>query len=135
MSRLSVVSADKVNSTTEQLMKEFTQRIVANPPGVCPVDMQLAFLKVCHAQTCGKCVPCRIGLGQLEELLEKVLNNEATMDTLSRQQKTSRTLLTVPSVLNPHVWCWQVWKVSKKIIFPILQSTDVWDRSNSQSRA
>ena len=52
MSRLSVVSADKVNSTTEQLMKEFTQRIVANPPGVCPVDMQLAFLKVCHAQTC-----------------------------------------------------------------------------------
>ena len=80
MSRLSVVSADKVNSTTEQLMKEFTQRIVANPPGVCPVDMQLAFLKVCHAQTCGKCVPCRIGLGQLEELLEKVLNNEATMD-------------------------------------------------------
>ena len=43
MSRLSVVSADKVNSTTEQLMKEFTQRIVANPPGVCPVDMQLAF--------------------------------------------------------------------------------------------
>ena len=53
MSRLSVVSADKVNSTTEQLMKEFTQRIVANPPGVCPVDMQLAFLKVCHAQTCG----------------------------------------------------------------------------------
>ena len=43
-------------------MKEFTQRIVTNPPGVCPVDMQLAFLKVCHAQTCGKCVPCRIGL-------------------------------------------------------------------------
>ena len=66
MSRLSVASADKVNSTTEQLMKEFTQRIVANPPGVCPVDMQLAFLKVCHAQTCGKCVPCRVGLGQLE---------------------------------------------------------------------
>ena len=45
MSRLSVVSADKVNSTTEQLMKEFTQRIVANPPGVCPVDMQLGILK------------------------------------------------------------------------------------------
>ena len=82
MSRLSVISTDKVNSTTETLMKEFTQRIIANPPGVCPVDMQLAFLKVCHAQTCGKCVPCRIGLGILEELLESVLNNTATMETL-----------------------------------------------------
>ena len=92
MSRLSVVSADKVNSTTEQLMKEFTQRIVANPPGVCPVDMQLAFLKVCHAQTCGKCVPCRIGLGQLEDLLEKVLDNEATMDTLKLIEQTAENI-------------------------------------------
>lgn len=92
MSRLSVVSADKVNSTTEQLMKEFTQRIVANPPGVCPVDMQLAFLKVCHAQTCGKCVPCRIGLGQLEGLLEKVLDNEATMDTLKLIEETAENI-------------------------------------------
>ena len=92
MSRLSVVSADKVNSTTEQLMKEFTQRIVANPPGVCPVDMQLAFLKVCHAQTCGKCVPCRIGLGQLEKLLEKVLDNEATMETLDLIQEVAENI-------------------------------------------
>ncbi len=82
MSRLSVISTDKVDSTTAKLMKEFTQRIIANPPGVCPVDMQLAFLKVCHAQTCGKCVPCRIGLGILEELLESVLDNSATMETL-----------------------------------------------------
>ena len=89
MSRLSVVSTDKVNSTTEKLMKEFTQRIIANPPGVCPVDMQLAFLKVCHAQTCGKCVPCRIGLGILEELLESVLNNTATMDTLELIEHTA----------------------------------------------
>ena len=89
MSRLSVISTDKVNSTTEKLMKEFTQRIIANPPGVCPVDMQLAFLKVCHAQTCGKCVPCRIGLGILEELLESVLDNTATMETLELIEHTA----------------------------------------------
>lgn len=92
MSRLSVVSTDKVNSTTEKLMKEFTQRIVANPPGVCPVDMQLAFLKVCHAQTCGKCVPCRVGLGKLEELLEEVLDNKATMKTLDLIEKTAENI-------------------------------------------
>ena len=89
MSRLSVISTDKANSTTEKLMKEFTQRIIANPPGVCPVDMQLAFLKVCHAQTCGKCVPCRIGLGVLEELLESVLDNTATMETLDLIEHTA----------------------------------------------
>ena len=92
MSRLSVVSTDKVNSTTEKLMKEFTQRIVANPPGVCPVDMQLAFLKVCHAQTCGKCVPCRVGLGKLEELMESVLDNTATMRTLDLIEKTAENI-------------------------------------------
>ena len=92
MSRLSVVSTDKVNSTTEKLMKEFTQRIIANPPGVCPVDMQLAFLKVCHAQTCGKCVPCRIGLGILEELLESVLDNTATMETLDLIEHTAENI-------------------------------------------
>ena len=73
-------------------MKEFTQRIVANPPGVCPVDMQLAFLKVCHAQTCGKCVPCRVGLGKLEELLEDVLDNKATMRTLDLIEKTAENI-------------------------------------------
>jgi NADPH-dependent glutamate synthase beta subunit-like oxidoreductase len=92
MSRLSVIEADRVNATTQQLMKEFTQRIIANPPGVCPIDMQLAFLKVCHAQTCGKCVPCRIGLGQLEELLEKVLDDKATMETLDLIEQVAENI-------------------------------------------
>ena len=54
--------------------------------------MQLAFLKVCHAQTCGKCVPCRVGLGQLERLLEKVLDNEATMETLELIEETAENI-------------------------------------------
>ncbi len=89
MSRLKLQSKDKVNATTESLVKEFAQRIAANPPGVCPLDMQLAFLKVCHAQTCGKCVPCRIGLGLLEQLIESVLKNEATMETLDLIEHTA----------------------------------------------
>lgn len=34
--------------------------INASQPGLCPVDMSLNFLRLCHAQICGKCVPCRI---------------------------------------------------------------------------
>lgn len=92
ISRLKIESNDKVNETTERLMKEFASRIVANPPGICPVDMQLAFLKVCHAQTCGKCVPCRIGLGILEELLESVLDGTATESDLELIKNTATNI-------------------------------------------
>lgn len=92
--RLRVETQNREDLTTELLMREFEQRIVASPPGVCPVDMQLSFLKVCHAQTCGKCVPCRVGLGQLENLLEDVLENRATMDTLALIKETARNIQT-----------------------------------------
>ena len=82
MSRLFIDPSTDVKKTTDRLLQDFTRRIASNPPGVCPVEMQLAFLKVCHAQTCGKCVPCRIGLGQLETKLNDVLDNKATMATL-----------------------------------------------------
>lgn len=83
---------DRAASTTKTMVKEFGQRIIASPPGVCPVDLQLSFLKVCHAQSCGKCVPCRVGLGKLEDLLEDVLNNKATMKTLELIEMTARNI-------------------------------------------
>lgn len=89
MSRLTVQTEDRAASATKALVQEFQQRIVANPPGVCPVDMQLAFLKVCHAQSCGKCVPCRVGLGQLENLLEDVMNNRGSMKTIELIEETA----------------------------------------------
>lgn len=92
MSRLSVVETGKMRTTGEELRKQFAQRIAANPPGVCAVEQQLAMLKVCHAQTCGKCVPCRIGLGQLEELLEDVLDDRASEETLKLIHDTAENI-------------------------------------------
>ncbi len=82
MSRLSVVETGKMRASGEALRAQIARRFEANPIGVCAVEQQLAILQVCHAQTCGKCVPCRIGLGQLVELLEEVLDNKANRDTL-----------------------------------------------------
>ncbi|MFR2564582.1 MAG: NADH-ubiquinone oxidoreductase-F iron-sulfur binding region domain-containing protein [Anaerovoracaceae bacterium] len=28
--------------------------------------MAESFLKLCHAQSCGKCVPCRVGISSLK---------------------------------------------------------------------
>ena len=76
----------------ERLYKDLERRIVASPPGLCPVDMAASFLKMCHAQTCGKCVPCRVGLGQLGKLLDQVLEGEATMETIDLIEKTARVI-------------------------------------------
>ena len=92
MSRLSVVTTGKMRTTGIELREQLARRIAANPPGVCPVEQQLAFLKTCHAQTCGKCVPCREGLGQLAEMLEEVLDNKATMKELEQIELLARSI-------------------------------------------
>ena len=77
----------------ENLYRDVERHIEASPPGLCPVDMSHAFLQMCHAQSCGKCVPCRIGLGQLSKLIEQVLDGTATMATLDIIEKTARTIV------------------------------------------
>ena len=54
--------------------------------------MASAFLKLCHAQTCGKCVPCRVGLAQLQALLEDVLEGRATLSTIDLIEKTAQNI-------------------------------------------
>lgn len=71
----------------DNLYRDVERRIAASPPGLCPVDMSLSFLQLCHAQSCGKCVPCRIGLGQLSKLIATVLDGTADMSTLAIIEK------------------------------------------------
>ena len=92
MSRLKIETPNQAQLTVERLYKDLERHIVASPPGLCPVDLQLAFLKVCHAQTCGKCVPCRVGLGQLQNLLEDVLEGRATFETLDLIRETASNI-------------------------------------------
>lgn len=92
MSRLQMVSKDTADKTVETMYKDLERRILASPPGLCPIDLTNSFLKMAHTQTCGKCVPCRVGLGQLTQLLEDVLEGKATLDTLELIEKTAKTI-------------------------------------------
>ena len=65
MSRLDIKTASKAQTVVDRLYKDMERRIASSPPGLCPIDMSLTFLQLCHAQSCGKCVPCRIGLDRL----------------------------------------------------------------------
>ena len=89
MSRLTIMTATKSQRVIEDLYKDLERRIIASPPGLCPVDMASAFLRLCHAQTCGKCVPCRVGLAQLQKLIDSVLDGTATLETLDLIEKTA----------------------------------------------
>ncbi len=93
MSRLEIASPNRARIVMEGLYKDLERRIESSPPGLCPVDMARAFLDLCHAQTCGKCVPCRIGLGQLSHFMEDVLNGKATMETLDIMEQTALSIM------------------------------------------
>ena len=82
MSRLELFTPSKDQLMVESLYKNLEQRIVASPPGICPVDITRAFIEMCHAQTCGKCVPCRVGLHQLKHMITNVLNGDADYEIL-----------------------------------------------------
>ena len=92
MSRLDIMTPSRSQTVIDGLYRDAERRIASSPPGLCPVDLALSFLRLCHSQTCGKCVPCRIGLGQLSTLLEQVLNGDATMETLSIIERTARVI-------------------------------------------
>ena len=93
MSRLDIKTPSRAQTVVEGLYRDVERRIAASPPGLCPVEMSLSFLQLCHAQTCGKCVPCRIGLGQLTKLISQVLDGTANMDTGRIIEKTARSIL------------------------------------------
>ena len=93
MSRLEVKTPGQAQAIVEQLYRNMERRIAASPPGLCPVDMALNFLRLCQAQTCGKCVPCRIGLTQLSRMIQEVLDGEPEIDILRRIETTAQVIV------------------------------------------
>ncbi|TAH50217.1 MAG: NADH-quinone oxidoreductase subunit NuoF [Chloroflexota bacterium] len=49
----------------------------------CMVDVARYFMEFCMTESCGKCVPCRVGTVQMYNLLTKITQGEATLDDLA----------------------------------------------------
>lgn len=47
------------------------------------VDVARFFMEFCRDESCGKCVPCRVGTVQLHRILDKILNDQATVEDLA----------------------------------------------------
>ncbi len=49
----------------------------------CMVDVAKYFMEFCMTESCGKCVPCRVGTVQMYRLLDKISTGRATLDDLA----------------------------------------------------
>ena len=92
MSRLRITPWENSQRTVDDLYADMERRISAAPCGNCPVELTSAFLKLCLAQSCGKCVPCREGTKRMLEILTRIVNNEGTLADLDMLETLSQTI-------------------------------------------
>ena len=53
----------------------------------CMVDVARYFQDFCRDESCGKCVPCRVGTTQLYMILDQICRGEATMEDLDQLER------------------------------------------------
>ena len=58
----------------------------------CMVDVAKYFLKFLIDESCGKCVPCRIGLRRMLEIINDITEGRGTMQELELLEETAETV-------------------------------------------
>lgn len=58
----------------------------------CMVDVARFFMEFCMSESCGKCVPCRVGTAEMNELLSRIVQGKARLDDLELLQELCETV-------------------------------------------
>jgi NADH:ubiquinone oxidoreductase subunit F (NADH-binding)/NAD-dependent dihydropyrimidine dehydrogenase PreA subunit len=58
----------------------------------CIVDMAKYFMSFTQKESCGKCVPCRVGTRHMVEILEKICDGKADLSDLDKLEKLALTV-------------------------------------------
>ncbi|MGQ9618178.1 MAG: NADH-ubiquinone oxidoreductase-F iron-sulfur binding region domain-containing protein [Candidatus Aminicenantia bacterium] len=58
----------------------------------CMVDVARYFLNFTQEESCGKCVPCRIGTRQMYEILQKITEGKGEMEDIEKLEKLAFTV-------------------------------------------
>lgn len=61
--------------------------LVVMDEDTCIVDVAHFFLSFTQSESCGKCVPCRVGTRHMVDLLEKITTGEGTEEDLAKLEK------------------------------------------------
>ena len=75
-----------MNSRMSTVLNKFKTRITSYPPGMCPLVLYRSLLQLSMNQSCGKCVPCRDGLVEVDRLLNSILKGEGSSETLEKMK-------------------------------------------------
>jgi bidirectional [NiFe] hydrogenase diaphorase subunit len=55
----------------------------------CMVDVARYFMDFCREESCGKCIPCRVGTTQLHMLLDRICDGVASLGDLEQLEALS----------------------------------------------
>lgn len=81
-----------MNERIDIVLQKFRSRMTSYPPGMCPLVLYRSLLQISMNQSCGKCVPCRDGLVEVERLLCDILNGDADRETPVKMEKMCRMI-------------------------------------------
>jgi NADH:ubiquinone oxidoreductase subunit F (NADH-binding) len=68
MARMHVMERSEAQVVMDGLHQAVERRLSVSSLAPCPVEFTAAFIGMCMTQSCGKCTPCRVGLGKLKHL-------------------------------------------------------------------
>ena len=81
-----------MNERIDTVLRKFRSRMTSYPPGMCPLALYRSLLQISMNQSCGKCVPCRDGLAEVDYMLKSILNGDATKETLEVMERKCRMI-------------------------------------------
>ncbi len=81
-----------MNDRIDVVLRKFRSRMTSYPPGMCPLALYRSLLHISMNQSCGKCVPCRDGLAEVDYLLKSILNGDGTEETLKLMEEKCRMI-------------------------------------------
>ena len=87
-----LVRRGNMNERIDIVLNKFRSRMTSYPPGMCPLVLYRSLLQISMNQTCGKCVPCRDGLVEVDRLLGDILSGDGDGDTLARIERLCRMI-------------------------------------------
>jgi len=66
--------------------------LIVMDQATCMVDMARFFTSFTVAESCGKCVPCRVGLNRMLEILNRIVAGQGTMEDLQELEELGDTI-------------------------------------------
>ena len=75
-----------MNARMSIVLNKFKSRITSYPPGMCPLVLYHSLLQLSMNQSCGKCVPCRDGLVEVDRILKSILAGDGSQESLGKMK-------------------------------------------------